>query len=150
MAIKPEVQAVSDFVKHVLTIDDTGTTVTPADAYEKTLPEGMTMEPLLQHMNHRDNFIAGVAHAAGELGIDFMAKNPEVKSTSFEAQWGSDVFSGVIHGQRTFPNPQNPEGDKIVKYGSTRVGYTANGAQNKGQLKQVFNSLSALAEEALK
>ena len=79
-----------------------------------------------------------------------MAKNKEVASTSFEANWGGDVFSGVMHGQRSFPNPQNPEGDKIVKYGSTRVAYTANGAQNKGQLKQVFNSLSTLAEEALK
>ena len=150
MAIKPEVQVISDFVKDQLTIGENGIITVAADAYEKSLPEGMTMEPLLAHLNHRDNFIAGCADAAGAKGVEIMKADKTVTSTSFEAQWGTDVFGAVTHGSRSFPDPQNPEGDKIVKYGATTLKYTAHGAQNKGQLKQVFNGLSALAEEALK
>lgn len=150
MTIKTDVIAVKDIAKANMTVDSaSGAVVLAEGTFEKTLPEGLTVETYKAHNKHRDTYLAGVHMAVGELGLEASEANKNLDQVSLTTNILADTFTTKVKRTRVGRNPAKP-GEEVTTHGASSSNYTVNGAANKGQLKQVRLSITdqykALAE----
>lgn len=147
MSIKDNVRFIADNVKVEATVDGTtGDIAIPAEFWKSTLPEGLTVEDVERVHAHRDNFIAGVNLAVGELGVEATKKNKELQAVSVATEFHKDPLVVKVAKERKSPNPR-VKGEFITTHGASSTNYTAVGGQNKAQLKKARQAISELYKE---
>lgn len=142
--INDNVRIIADAMKAAATVDnDSGDVVFEKDAWEKTLPEGVTADSIKSAHEARDNFIAATSLALGELGAAASKENADLKQVSTAVQFYKDDLTAKVLRSRTSPNPAKP-GETITKLGASSSNYTAKGGKNSGQLKVARAAVSEL------
>jgi len=123
--LKPEVIALAASLKPQMKLEGDSITV-PADLYATTLPEGIDLATVKRLHDHRNNFLAGAALAAGEVAIEAMKDDPNLKTVTTKiAGMGKD--DATITTQRQHEHRASPTSSELVKApGWTTVAYRAN------------------------
>lgn len=127
------------------------------DTFEKTLPEGHTIEMYQAFGKHLDNFAAGSTRAIGNFATKQIAKgngNDNDGIVTLDAtigMWDKNALEATYTKEitRTNVNPQNKD-EKITttKHGEMRVAMKMNATANRGAFKAVRSEVSDLAAEA--
>lgn len=150
MAIKENVESTAKLMAEGMTSE--GSKINFVDGiYEKTLPEGLTMDLAEKFVEHRSTFVAAGGLAAGRFAFEMMKKDTGLEQVTAELPMaGKDMVEYLIERQTQSQNPQNRE-EKVTSYGvlTTKV-TTAGVSSNSGQLGAVRKELKKVAAEALK
>ena len=121
--------------------------------YAETLPEGLTMDTVKQLQKHNANVVAGVGMAFGEVSIEAMKKDKQLKETQFSTNIGKDTVGGVFRREyeKSMGIPKDGEERKTeTAYGQLNMSYKVHGAAgSRGALKKVRDGLNAMARDAL-
>lgn len=142
--INDNVRLIADALAKNAQVDNSsGDVVFEKGAWETTLPEGVDAGAVKAVHEARDNFIAGVSLALGELGAKASKENPELTQVSTATQFFKDDLTAKVLRSRTSVNPAKP-GETITKQGASSSNYTARGGKNSGQLKVVRTAVSEL------
>ena len=114
------------------------------DTFQKTLPEGLTMEMVNKVANHNTNFVAGATHAFGTAAMQLMKDNSKLDTVIGSMNMGGeDQLSLNYMRSKEMHIPGKDE--KITKYGVTTVSYEVKAGKNGGELKKVRTELNELA-----
>jgi len=87
--IKDAVRNVADNLKTDVTYAEDGSPVFAADAYERNLAEGLTLEGRKAYEKNDNTFMCAAALAMGELSVDKMAGSKELEATAARIPMGS-------------------------------------------------------------
>lgn len=145
--IPENVENISKILKAEMTIGDNGVGTLTPDAFEKTL-EGtdLDLEYFVKTQNHRDNVVAALGLATGELALDAFKKDDKLQQVSFELNVHKDKLNSAFNRTKQVPDGQ---GGMKTSYGSLSSKVQANGAANKGHLKKVKAHLAEQAKAIL-
>ncbi|QVD49088.1 hypothetical protein LUCX_18 [Xanthomonas phage vB_XciM_LucasX] len=132
--ISDAVRTLADLVSTQITIDKDGVATVPADFYESTLPENLTIQQVKAVQKHRGEVVSAVALALGEKALPIMKKNTGLDKATVGFKVGNDKSEVAVHRSREFGDGK---GGKVTKYGYTTIEYTASGATNAGDFKKV-------------
>lgn len=106
----------------------------------------LTMANIMEAQEVRNQIVAGVTAAVGQIAIDTFAANPDANELTFEGKFGRDDLKVTVERNREYPNPADKGGAKIQVFGQTTVGYRANfGAE----LDRVRDNCKAIGRAAL-
>ena len=145
--VPENVASIAKTLKKEMKLGSNGVVELTEGAIEKTLEEsGIDMKTVQVVHNHRDDVLAGMSLALGEIGIDAMKKDKKLGQVSVEAKLHKDVMGSTFSRERAYPNGN---GGMSTSYGSMSAKYTANGAVARGGLKKVKSHLSEMAKEVL-
>lgn len=149
--LKEDVLALSKTIEKSMGIDKkTGIVTTETDIYEKTLPEGLTLDVVNAVESHNGKFIAASAHAIGNIAISAMKSNKDLETAETVVKMAGKNSLGLnVDRTRTYPNPQDKD-KPIVKHGVVTVNYDIVADHNSGQLKAARSIIGDLAAAALK
>lgn len=152
-------QAILDLaatIKPMFTLAENGVVVASDDLYEKTLPEGVTVDQIKAIQQHNTALVAATAMAVGELSVDAFKADKDLQRVSAEFSAVGDKISATVTRSREYPAGGIPkEGEvrdpnaKITKYGVIDAGYEVVSNGNKGELKKVRAHIAALAASVL-
>lgn len=151
LALKDNVLLIAQQIEAAMAIDaKTGIITTAADIYEKTLPDGLTLDIAKAVHTHDTNFVAGAAHAAGAIAVAAMKSHKKLDNAETVIQMvGKNVLSLNVERSHTYANPQDKE-NPIVKHGVVTIAYDVVADNNAGQLKIAKSIISELATASLK
>lgn len=141
--IHTNVMSIADQIRADLSIDN-GAFVIPENAFEKTLPEGMTIDSVKAVQTQVNHFAAGIQYAAGQVGIDYMQQHPDCQQLTGTVQMGNDKLSMTFDRSRTIPADLNG-GTKQV-HGNMSAYHTVGGG---AQQKHVRTALREMAHGKL-
>lgn len=121
--------------------------------YAESLPEGLSMETVKHLQKHNANYVAGVGRAFGEVSIEAMKKDNQLKETQLSTNIGKDTVGGVFRREyeKSMGIPKDGEERKTEKaYGQLNMSYKTHGsAGSRGGLKKVRDELNSMARAAL-
>ena len=138
-------------LKGDMSMEDGGVITLKGDAFESTLPDGLSMSDFNAANGHVENVVAALTLATGQMGEGAMKKNKSLESVSSEMKLGK-------HGSISVGYVRNQEGTKsptdrtpVTRHGiaTTRL-VTIASKSNRGQLKKVRSYLSSHAAEMFK
>lgn len=147
--VKKDTRSLADTLKDQIKIDaKTGVgTITP-DAYEKALPEGLTIKQVEQVNAHNSHFAAAATLAFGEASIPVLKKNKELTGTSLEIPVVNKDHIGItMDRSRQVKAPGSDETSTV--YGSTRTQFAFYATKNRGEMAKVKAVLGEKAAAAL-
>lgn len=154
--VKQAVQDLAAKIKPMFTLADNGVVLAEEGLYEKTLPEGITLEQLKAVQQHNTALVAATALAVGEIAVDAFKADKELTRVSTEFPVANDKIGANVLRSREYPAGGIPkEGEvrdpsaKITKYGVIEASYETASNGNKGELKKVRTQIGALAAAAL-
>lgn len=154
--VKQNIQDLAASIKPMFKLTDNGVVLAEADLYEKSLPEGITMDQLKTIQTHNTQLVAATALAVGELAVNAFAKDAELSRVTAEVVVGSDKIGTNVLRSRDYPAGGIPkEGEvrdpnaRITKWGVIEASYEVASNGNKGELKKVRAHIGALAAAAL-
>lgn len=118
-------------------------------AYESTLPETITAEQAKAVHAHDKAYIPAFTLAAGEIGVDVLAKNKTYAHVTSETVVGNSTVAVKVERNATVSagpakEGQSPETREVAGYTTTRVN-TKVGAE----LKHVRDAIAEQAKKAL-
>lgn len=158
--ISEEILRIADIVQKDLSIEEKGSTkviVAKDDTFEKTLPEGQTVEMYKSFGEHLDNFAAGSTKAIGSFATEQVAKGVFNEADGVQSLDASISMWGKNHLEATYTkeitrvnvNPKNPE-ERVTttKHGDMRVALKMNATANRGSFKAVRHEVADMASEA--
>ncbi len=150
--ITPEVKALSSKIQEMIKVDHkTGTTAVEADVWERTLPESLSKDQIKAVKEHEANFIAAGTDAVGQAAIAAMKEHSELQEvTATIDMYNKDQLGVTVAREKTYHNPQDKDGEPIVKTGVVSANFRNYAGRNVGDLKKVITSISEEAEKALK
>lgn len=146
MSISARVETMSKIIKENIvseTNDNVLSSKMDKSVYEKTLPDNLTMDTVLNVRHHDADFCAASAMAWGEVVLDAFENN--TKLTEAHATFGiggRDKVEHFIKKEKEYTN-QFAEGGpkKEVKYGSVSTNLSLSAGKNSGDLKAVYNTI---------
>jgi|ERR1035437_6215901 hypothetical protein len=149
--LKPAVIAISTEMQKGITIDaKAGSSVAKEDIYEKTLPEGLTLDIATKLSDHNANFVAAGAHAFGTLAVAAMSKAPKCEKLALEVPMaGKDSVTYNIDRFKDTVNHLG-NGETVRKFGVVNASVEIRAGKNGGQLKNARAIIAQLGMEALK
>lgn len=100
--IPAPVRGFADAIKPQLRVEG-GKIPIPAEAFEQSLPEGISIQTVKTVQNHLQNFSRGLDVAIGEVSIEHMAQNPEVDTVYVKTKLGADTYSAAVDRTRNVP-----------------------------------------------
>jgi len=106
----------------------------------------LTMANIMEAQDVRNQVVAGITAAVGNIAVDAFAKNPDVNELTFEGKFGKDDLKVTVERHREYPNPADKGGAKIQVFGQTTVGYRTNFGS---ELDKVRDTCKAMARAAL-
>ncbi len=116
--------------------------------HDENLPEGLTPALLEDYQKYRTDLIAAAGLALGNLSIEAMAKNKSLEQTETSLRMGpGSTLNMTFDRVRSYVNPQNKDGEKVVKYGVLTSVIEDSSTGKRGQLKIVRDELMATAME---
>lgn len=130
--------------------DGTVVVAVPEDHFMQAMPEHLHA-PAKELHEFTSNYMTGVTHAVGTLGVPVFKKNKNVDN--IEATFrlmGKDTFKVSMDRKREFPGgPNSKDGEKIVQYGvlNTKLD-TVSARPNVGQMKLVRKEIGEAALKA--
>jgi len=131
-----------------VTIDPTtGLATLQDDAYESTLPEGITADTIKSLHKHNTSFITAMGLAVGEAAIPVMKKHADLKIVEAETKDSAGNKFGITF-HRTKPSGP-PGGEKTDKFGVLSADIELRAARKIGQLAAVRAHLGDLATKQL-
>lgn len=139
--IKDAVRNVADNLKKDATFAEDGSPVFAADAYERNLAEGLTLEGRKAYEKNDNTFMCAAALAMGELSTDKMAGNKEIEQTAARIPMGS---ANLDLGFKRSAEVSDGKGGRMNSHGLISVKYRAT-----AHLTSVKAHLKAKAAEAL-
>lgn len=101
-ALPETVRSIADIVKPQLLIEG-GKVAIPTEAFEQSLPDGITIQTVKTVQNHVQNYSRGLDVAVGETAIEFMAQNPEVDTIYAKTKLGHDTYNAAVDRARNLP-----------------------------------------------
>lgn len=139
--LKPAVQAISDNLKKDATFAEDGSPVLAGDAYERTLPDGLTVDIVKAVQKHNNQFIQGATNAFGELSVVNMKKDKELAVTSTSVKIVDDKLDLRINREQEV---SDGKGGRQTVVGAVSAKY-----RTTAHLNPVKKNIRTLAEEAL-
>lgn len=144
MSLKPRTNELADAIRPTLTAK--GDTIVPSDdIFEKTLPEGVTLDLVKKVDEHKQAFAAGYAYAAGELGVQMFKDAPDLEVITSEVKLGHDTF-GIVQKRQTEHNAAPGSTEKVQTFGTMTTNLVTGG---HGELKKVRKTIQEMAKAAL-
>lgn len=147
MAIKPEIQKLSDIALEQITIAEDGTPTFSDDAYEvllKGVDEGLTTEQAEKVNKANVAITLAIGHAGGKKAIDAMEANKELQAVT--GAFKSHGIEFKFNTLRTDTNRNPKTGETIESHGATSFGATLVGMKG-AQTAAIKSELKALAAE---
>jgi hypothetical protein len=141
-AIKDIVRSVADNLKADATFAEDGSPVLAADAYERNLAEGLTLEGRKAYEKNDNVFICASALAFGELSTDKMVANKDLEQTAARVTMGT---ANLDLGFKRSVEVSDGKGGRQVNQGAVSVKYRAT-----AHLTSIKAHLKANAAELLK
>lgn len=141
-AIKDIVRTVADNLKSDATYAEDGSPVLAADAYERNLAEGLTLEGRKAYEKNDNTFICAAALAFGELSTDKMVTTKELEQTAARVSMGG---SNLDLGFKRSVEVSDGKGGRQINPGAVSVKFRA-----VAHLTSVKAHLKANAAELLK
>lgn len=116
-----------------------------ADAYVKTLPEGITIETVQKLQDHNAIFFPAVTKALGEESIEAMKKDSSIESVSLSVPMvGEDRFDISFQKQYQYMDTKTKEMKDA--FGGVSASLTVQAARhNRGAMGAIKNDLKAQA-----
>lgn len=149
--LKSATTELADNLKQYIKIDKDGNADKDllSQAFEKTLPEGVSVGQVMAVTTHFANLAPAMNKAAGEASIDAMSKNKKLDEVTVSMPiTGKDTLDTVT--KRSIPTRNPSTGEKGVKYGASATAFNFYAADNgRGELKKTRAMLGDLAEKAL-
>ena len=136
VTISPSVVSMGDALAAAMVVGESGVVEAPADRFEQTLPEGLSVDTAQQYQKHQADYIAATTLAVGKVGEAAMAKDKTLTQVSYSGNALKDTVSVTLQRSKTMPVP-GKKGETMTVRGQTTVGYTVRGAENVGDLKKV-------------
>ncbi len=135
MSISQKVLDLSAAIKPLLAVDpSTGVVTAPADLYEKTLPEDLSVDTAKRVYSHTVDFVAATTDAVASVGHAAMSGNKDLKSVELETTVLKDKLSVAVDRVKV----SSVSGKEFKTPGGTTIKYTTSAQNgNAGQLKQV-------------
>ena len=152
-AINEEVRRIATGMKEALTIDNASGIVTAEKGlYEKMLPEAITVDAAKAVHKHDANFVAAGCVAIGEIAVDAMAGNKELKRVTGEiAALGADTAAYTVDREKTYKNSFAKAGEPtmVTKTGVVSTTYTQQVGRDVGQMATARAYIRELATSRL-
>jgi len=140
--IKASTRALADSMKAAMTMGENGVAVTAPDWYEKSLPEGLTMDQRKQFQNHDSAVMAAQAVALAEVGMPVMKENNSLSQISASMAVGGDTISTDI--------VREYQHGKTTVHGHVISAYTHNAAgANRGELAAAVKYVRSMGDDLL-
>ena len=116
-----------------------------ADAYVKTLPEGITIETVQKLQDHNAVFFPAVTKALGEESIEAMKKDSTIESVSLSVPMvGEDKFD--VSFQKRYQYMDTKTKEMKDAFGGVSASLTVQAARhNRGAMGSIKNDLKAQA-----
>ena len=147
--IKQNVVDMAAKLKTELSLGDNGVFSGPADIYQKTLNDDVTLDMVEKVQNHTSDFVSAMGLALGELSIEAMKKDKKLEQTSFECAAGKDSVGGVFQRSKEVSAGLGAAAGTKTNYGVLSMKVQVNAHANKGTLKKVRNRLAEEAKRVL-
>lgn len=96
------IRTIADVIKPQLAVEG-GKVQIPQEAFEQSLPEGMSIQTVKAVQTHVQNYSRGLDVAIGEVAIQHMAQNPEVDTIYAKTKLGTDTYSAAVDRSRNLP-----------------------------------------------
>lgn len=140
-------RTIADRIRPMLAVN--GDTITaPKDLYESMLVDtDLDMATVDKVQSHRNDFVAGLALAVGECGVDHMRDNKNVDYLAADVGVGVDTVAAAVRRSRSYANPSDASTNApVIVHGDTTVGYRV---RNGSEIKVVREHLKAYAATVL-
>jgi len=144
--IKDSIRALADKLRADMTITETGAVETPTDLFEKTLPEGITMDQVKSMQDHQSELVTAAGLALGEMGMEAFKGDKRLDQVNVSITAGKDSIAGTFQRSKEVRAGINPDDGMMTKYGILSMKVSVNAHANKGSLKKVRTYLSEQAK----
>jgi adenylyl- and sulfurtransferase ThiI len=116
-----------------------------ADAYIKTLPEGLDMETLKKIQDHNANFFPAVTKAFGEKSIEAMKTNTALAQLDLSVPMvGDDRFDVTF--KRSYDHMDMASKEMKTSFGGVSASLTVQAARhNRGAMSTINSDLKEMA-----
>lgn len=129
--IKQDVLDLADALRKSAKLDEEKHQVVFADkVFEETLPDGVTTKMIRDIEHHKQNFALAQTLVVGELAVDHLAKNEDVKEVTSKIALPVGKSVAVISRQVDVRSPQSDVVTTHYGRSSTRIVTTVPGSQN--------------------
>lgn len=148
--IKAEILAMSDIIHKSLTVNKKEGSVTAADdIYEKTLPEGLTMDTVNAVGDHLKTFVPAAAHAFGKSAFEAMKAHKGTERVLTDIHLGKNDKLSLASDRKSVTHPPGDATKEIVTYNRVTVSLDLRAGKSGSQLKAVRSEMNELAMAAL-
>lgn len=122
-----------------------GTATIAADAYVKSLPEGITLEQVQTLQEHNATWFPAVTKAFGTKAIEAMKSDPEMSSLTLTVPLvGEDKFDATFSREYTYTDTKTKQ--QKTAYGGLNASLTVQAAQqSRGAMGAVRRELKEAA-----
>ena len=142
----------SAHIQSLIIYDDKEAKGSANDAYEQTLPDGITLDIVKQVQDHQKHFVIAAAGAAGRVVIEAMAKDPKLAKGSVEFAMGRDKVTAQTMREKEFTNHFAKDGQeatiRVPAYTSVKI--ESHAGKTGADFKKMQADLSALMREKVK
>jgi hypothetical protein len=145
--IDQKVQEITEAIADKATFEN-GVITFDKDTYQSTLPEDISFDTIKKVDDHNRRFAAALTNHVGNVAIEAMEKDKDLKQVSGQVKGGAITFGAVTQREGTVRNPTS--GEVTTTKGPTRttIKHTASKGAS-GYLKTVKNALAEKAAEVL-
>lgn len=142
--LQTQINTMAATLAEQIEVNATASTIA-ADAYIKTLPEGITLETVQKIQDHNAVFFPAVTKAFGEKAIDAMKKDKAIDTVSLSVPMvGEDKFDISFQKQYQYMDTKTKEMKDA--YGGVSASLTVQAARhNRGAMGSIKNDLKAQA-----
>lgn len=144
VTLNPTIISLSDNLKANITLGDAGVFTVSKDAFEKTLPEGLTMDTFKRVGDHLTNVSAALYLAVGEVAIDAKVDNASANLPINKCMG----LSASYRKKYQVPNGNMEAPGMVPAYGGVQIALKFTGGKTRGEMKVVKRHVTALATEA--
>ena len=135
------------------TLDNDASTITenvPGEVYERTLPEGITIEVVDRIQSHNADFVASGVLAFHAIAMRQMVENKDCANISGKLQMGKRSFVEVAIDREHNWKDHLHDGEDKIRYGATTVKLVTGGDKKTTQpLKSVMDEIATISLEQL-
>ena len=119
--LKPEILVIADKLRGLASIDENHRVVFPNDAFEQTLPEGLSTKLIKTVDVSKQNFAVAQALVVAELGAEHLKKNKDVKEITSRINLPTGYTYVDYKRDYVKRNPTNGELTTVHGWVTTRI-----------------------------
>jgi len=141
---KKTIDTLAESLKGQIEVKD-GAASIAADAYVKSLPEGVTMEVVKTIQDHNANFFPAATKAFGEKAIEAMKADDKITQLDLTVPMvGDDTFD--VSFKKTYEHMDLKTKEMTTSYGGVSASLTVQAARhNRGAMKNIKDDLKSAA-----